>query len=192
MAFELRGTFQDRLVSELRFEGISSPEEANRYLYSVFLPKYNRKFTRKPKVEETAYRAIPQGMNLDRILCIKEERRVQGDNIISYKGRLYQILPTIIINTGYRFCQIYFSGGVDMYDFHFSYDYAKARHEELLKEAEIERLIRKHRVKSPRSFNVLYLILSNLGKIMVNWGSFLQKRYAGIPYTQCTQSGCKN
>ena len=94
MAFELRGTFQDRLVSELRLEGISSPEEANRYLHSVFLPKYNRKFTRKPKVEETAYRAIPQGMNLDRILCIKEERRVQGDNTISYKGRLYQILPT--------------------------------------------------------------------------------------------------
>lgn len=94
MAFELRGTFQDKLVSELRLEGISSPEEANRYLHSVFLPKYNRKFTRKPKVEETAYRAIPQGMNLDRILCIKEERRVQGDNTISFKGRLYQILPT--------------------------------------------------------------------------------------------------
>ena len=84
MAFELRGTFQDRLVSELRLEGISSPEETNRYLYSVFLPKYNRKFIRKPKVEETAYRAIPQGMNLDRILCIKEERHVQGDNTISY------------------------------------------------------------------------------------------------------------
>ncbi len=90
----LWGTFQDRLISELRLEGISSPEEANKYLHSVFLPKYNRKFTRKPKVQETAYRAIPQGMNLDRILCIKEERRVQGDNTISYKGRRYQILPT--------------------------------------------------------------------------------------------------
>jgi len=79
-----------------------------------------------------------------------------------------------------------------MYYFQFSYDYAKARHEELLKEAETERLIRKHRVKSPRSFNGFRFILSNLGKIMVNWGSFLQKRYEGISYTQCTQSGCKN
>ena len=33
-------------------------------------------------------------MDLDRILCIKEERRVQGDNTISYKARKYQILPT--------------------------------------------------------------------------------------------------
>ena len=33
-------------------------------------------------------------MDLDRIFSIKEERRVQGDNTISYKGRRYQILPT--------------------------------------------------------------------------------------------------
>ena len=79
-----------------------------------------------------------------------------------------------------------------MYDFQFSYEYVKARHEELLKEAETERLIRKHQVKSQRSFNGLYFILNNLGKMMVNWGSFLQKRYEGISYTQCTQSGCKN
>jgi len=90
----LWGTFQDRLISELRLEGISTLEEANEYLHSVFLSKYRRKFTRKPKVEEIAYRPIPKGMDLDQILCIKEERRVQGDHTISYKGRKYQILPT--------------------------------------------------------------------------------------------------
>ncbi len=90
----LWGTFQDRLISELRLEGISSLEEANEYLDSVFLPKYNKKFTRKPKVKEVAYRPIPQGMDLDRIFSIKEKRRVQGDHTISYKGRHYQILPT--------------------------------------------------------------------------------------------------
>ena len=90
----LWGTFQDRLISELRLEGISTLEEANEYLHSVFLSKYNRKFTRKPKVEEIAYRPIPKGMDLDQILCIKEERRVQGDHTISYKAIRYQILPT--------------------------------------------------------------------------------------------------
>jgi len=90
----LWGTFQDRLISELRLEGISSLEEANEYLHSVFLPKYRRKFTRKPKVEEIAYRPISEGMDLDQILCIKEKRRVQGDNTINYKARKYQILPT--------------------------------------------------------------------------------------------------
>ena len=90
----LWGTFQDRLISELRLEGISSLERANEYLHSVFLPKYNKKFTRKPKVEESAYRIIPKGMDLDQILCIKERRQVQGDNTISYEAGIYQILPT--------------------------------------------------------------------------------------------------
>jgi hypothetical protein len=90
----LWGTFQDRLISELRLEGISSREEANRYLHNVFLPKYNEKFTRKPRVKEGAYRKVPQGMDLNQILCIKEERQVQGDNTIGYDTRRYQILPT--------------------------------------------------------------------------------------------------
>ncbi len=90
----LWGTFQDRLISELRLEGISSLEGANKYLHTIFLSKYNKKFTRKPRVEEVAYRIIPKGMDLDQILCIKEERRVQGDNTISYEARRYQILPT--------------------------------------------------------------------------------------------------
>jgi len=90
----LWGTFQDRLISELRLEGICSLEEANRYLHCVFLPKYNKKFTRKPRVEEVAYRKVPQGMDLDRIFSIKEKRRVQGDNTIGYDTRRYQILPT--------------------------------------------------------------------------------------------------
>jgi hypothetical protein len=90
----LWATFQDRLISELRLEGISCLEEANRYLLNVFLPKYNKKFTRKPRVEEVAYRPIPEGMDLNQILCIKEERQVQGNNTIGYDTRRYQILPT--------------------------------------------------------------------------------------------------
>ena len=90
----LWGTFQDRLISELRLEGISSLEEANKYLHNVFLPKYNKKFTRKPRVEEVAYRPIPEGIDLNQILCIKDKRQVQGDNTIGYDTRRYQILPT--------------------------------------------------------------------------------------------------
>lgn len=89
----LWGTFQDRLISELRLMNISTLEEANKYLHSVFLPKYNQKFNRKPKLEEIAYRPIPEGMDLDRILCLKEKRQVHGDHTISYKGGKYLILP---------------------------------------------------------------------------------------------------
>lgn len=87
-------TFQDRLISELRLMNISTLEEANEYLHSVFLPKYNQKFTRKPQLEEVAYRPIPEGMDLDHIFCLKEKRQVHGDHTISYKGRKYLILPT--------------------------------------------------------------------------------------------------
>ncbi len=90
----LWGTFQDRLISELRLEGISSLKEANKYLHSIFLVKHNRKFTRKPKLEESAYRPIPEGMDLNRIFCLKERRQVHGYHTISYKGRKYEILPT--------------------------------------------------------------------------------------------------
>jgi len=90
----LWGTFQDRLISELRLEGVCSLEEANRYLHTVFLPTHNKKFTRKPRVEEEAYRPIPQGMDLSQILCIKDKRQVQGNNTIGYDTRRYQILPT--------------------------------------------------------------------------------------------------
>lgn len=90
----LWGTFQDRLVSELRLEGISSVEEANKYLHTTFLPKYNKRFTKEPHIQETAYREVPEEIDLHHIFCIKETRQVQGDNTISYKGNKYQILPT--------------------------------------------------------------------------------------------------
>ena len=38
--------------------------------------------------------SIPEGMDLDRIFCLKEKRQVHGDHTISYKGREYMILPT--------------------------------------------------------------------------------------------------
>jgi len=62
-----------------------------------------------------------------------------------------------------------------MYDFYYIYEYVTERHEELLKEAEMERLIRKNRSKSKRSFNGLRFLLNNLGKILVTWGMSLQK-----------------
>lgn len=62
-----------------------------------------------------------------------------------------------------------------MYNSWLLYEWAKERHGEFLKEAEMERLIRKNRSKSKRSFNSLHILLNNLGKILITWGLFLQK-----------------
>jgi len=62
-----------------------------------------------------------------------------------------------------------------MYNSWLWYEYAKERQGEFLKEAEMERLIRKYQSKSKRSFNGLRFLLNNLGKILMTWGLFLQK-----------------
>lgn len=38
-------TFKDRLIAELRYEGITDIDEANKYLNEVFIPKMNKRFS---------------------------------------------------------------------------------------------------------------------------------------------------
>jgi transposase len=87
-------TFQDRLVKEMRLRGIKTVEEANKFL-AEYLPGHNRKFAVKPQEKTDLHRKIPKGLNLDSILCIKEERVLRNDFTISYKGKLYQITESI-------------------------------------------------------------------------------------------------
>jgi len=89
----LFGTFQDRLLKELKLNKISSIEEANRYLHNVFLPRFNKRFSRDPKDPEPAWRSVPRGINLESVFSIKELRTVMADNTLSYRNRIFQILP---------------------------------------------------------------------------------------------------
>jgi transposase len=86
-------TFQDRLLKELKLHKISSIEEANRYLHDMFIPKFNERFCRDPKDPEPAWRVIPGEINLDSVFSIKEQRTVMTDNTISWRSRIFQILP---------------------------------------------------------------------------------------------------
>jgi len=86
------GTFQDRLVAELRLAGINTLEEANRFLQE-YLPRYNEHFAVPPAKPESAYHPIPPGLEIDGILCFKERRRVAKDNTVQYYGKTLQIFP---------------------------------------------------------------------------------------------------
>ena len=86
------GTFQDRLVAELRLAGASTMAEANCVLHE-FLSRFNERFSVPAAQPETAYRAIDPGLDIDGILCYKERRRVARDNTIQYKGRTLQLFP---------------------------------------------------------------------------------------------------
>jgi len=85
----LFGTFQDRLVKEMRLEGIKTMEEANKFL-EKYLPLYNRRFS-VSAVGEDLHRPLAKGMDLNKILCIKTERTLRNDFTIAHNGKLYQI-----------------------------------------------------------------------------------------------------
>lgn len=86
------GTFQDRLVSELRLSGASNITEANLFLWD-FLPRFNQRFGVPAFVPGQAYRPISPELDLNSILCIKERRRVARDNTVRYRNRNLQLFP---------------------------------------------------------------------------------------------------
>jgi hypothetical protein len=86
----LWGTLQDRLVSELRLEGVSSIDEANAFL-GCFVPRFNERFGRLPAEDESDWLAAPA--DLDWFLCAKYPRAVAQDNTVRCGDRLVDIPP---------------------------------------------------------------------------------------------------
>jgi transposase len=86
------GTFQDRLVSELRLSRVSNITEANQVLRE-FLPRFNQRFGVPAAQSGQAYRPVSPGTDIKSILCVKERRRVARDNTVQYRGRNLQLFP---------------------------------------------------------------------------------------------------
>jgi transposase len=89
----LWGTFQDRLVSELRLAQVSTMQEANRFL-GGFRERYNARFAVPPEEPSSAYRIVPE-LNLDAVFCFKHDRVVGADNVVRFNGHRLQILPSL-------------------------------------------------------------------------------------------------
>jgi len=86
----LFGTFQDRLVKEMRLRGIRTIEEANRFL-EEYLPGYNSRFAVCPQEKDNLHRPVGRGVNLDAILCIKTKRTLRNDFTVAHNHKLYQV-----------------------------------------------------------------------------------------------------
>jgi transposase len=86
-------SFQDRLVAELDHHHITDPAQATDYLNRAFIPKYAKRFGVKPRDPNSAFRPIPEGLDLRTVLCAKTAREVANDNTISYQGQVYQLKP---------------------------------------------------------------------------------------------------
>ena len=86
------GTFQDRLVTELRLSGAATVEEAKSVL-KQFLPRFNRRFRVPPECPEPAFRPLEPGLPLQHVLCFKHRRRVVRDNTVKFYRHTLQLLP---------------------------------------------------------------------------------------------------
>ena len=83
-------TLQDRLVKELRLEGISSIAAANAFMPS-FIAAYNKKFARAPLEQHDAHRPLRADEDLDFIFCWRELRKVTKALTLHYERKLYMI-----------------------------------------------------------------------------------------------------
>jgi len=90
----VNGTLQDRLVKALRRAKISDLESANRFLREKFLPPFNRRFVKKAAKPGDLHRRVPRGLDLGRVLSIRETRVVQNDWTLRFENRWFQLAQT--------------------------------------------------------------------------------------------------
>ena len=87
-------THQDRLIKELRLKGISNVKGANVFLGRYYIPKHNRRFTVPARNKANLHRPLPNALNLEKILCIKQEAVLRNDFTVAYDRKLYQVLES--------------------------------------------------------------------------------------------------
>jgi transposase len=90
------GTAQDRLVKGMRLAGITTLEQANRYLEQEYLPWWNQNLTVVPASAADAHRPLGPGHDLLSALSHVVERQVLPDYTFRNDGNKYRILPRCI------------------------------------------------------------------------------------------------
>ena len=84
------GTFQGRLVNELKLYGITTIEEANKYLLEVFVPNFNKTFAMDYSKFGTVFEESPSEEKINYTLAILTPRKIDNGNSIKYQGKYYQ------------------------------------------------------------------------------------------------------
>ena len=83
-------TFKNRLIAELRYEGITDIDEANKYLNEVFIPKMNKRFSyaidkKTSLMRENTYTEE----ELKLIISERKEKIIDNASCISYNHNYY-------------------------------------------------------------------------------------------------------
>jgi hypothetical protein len=84
------GVLQDRLIKEMRLEGINTIEEGNKFI-PKFFEKYNKHFRKEAANPEDAHRPMRKQDDLERLYARKDKRKLSKDLTFQHRGILYLI-----------------------------------------------------------------------------------------------------
>jgi len=83
-------TLQDRLISEIRLLGLTTPEQVIAYL-PTFIAEHNENFAVAAHEGDSAWRSAPR--QVEHLLACRYRRKVARDNTASIPGRWIQLPP---------------------------------------------------------------------------------------------------
>ena len=84
------GTFQGRLINELKLNGITTINDANKYLIEIFVPDFNKRFAMDYKKFESVFETSPSLDKINYTLAVLTPRKIDNGNSIKYYGKYYQ------------------------------------------------------------------------------------------------------
>ena len=93
---KMNNTLQRRLVKEMRLNNINTIKEANQFLKEIFIPRFNRQFGVAPKKKNDLHTKLSEKRikELDQILSIQNERRINNDYTVRFENNYYQLTET--------------------------------------------------------------------------------------------------
>lgn len=84
-------TLQSRLVTEFRINHITTIEQANEFLKG-YINRYNSKFCVTANNSKSVFLKLPKRYNLDELLCVKFERKIDNAGVFSLNNSKFQVL----------------------------------------------------------------------------------------------------
>jgi transposase len=86
----LWGTLQSRLPVEFAVNEIKDIDSANNFLRN-YIFAFNSEFAVEPQDCDNAFLPLKDGLILDHVLCVKEQRTLDNGQVFSYNGKRFQI-----------------------------------------------------------------------------------------------------
>ena len=84
-------TIQSRLPVEFKIAGITTVEGANKFLQK-YIEKFNKKYAQEPENPESAFRPVPDNINIDNVLCVKQQRKIDNGDVFSFGSRSFKVI----------------------------------------------------------------------------------------------------